>query len=112
MEQKKIAMLIRNVKKEDLKPFNELLNKVCEEKIYLSTLKGPSIESHKSFLEEVLKNNYSQVVAEVDGEIIGWCDIIPYSIKEFSHVGKLGMGIKKGLRGQGIGRKLLSKCIE
>ena len=105
-------MKIRKVESTDLESFNALLNEVCSEKKYLASIEGPSIESHKLFLDEIIEYKYIQMVAESDNQIIGWCDILPNSVKEYSHVGRVGMGVQREFRGRGLGRSLLEKCIE
>lgn len=40
-----------------------------------------------------IKNNNSQYVAEYDGSIIGWADIVPLRHETMKHVGSLGIGV-------------------
>ena len=51
------------------------------------------------------------MVALVDDAVVGWCDITPTSFEGMTHVGRLGMGVKAGFRGQGIGRGLLKAAL-
>jgi ribosomal protein S18 acetylase RimI-like enzyme len=46
----------------------------------------------------------------VEDEVVGFCDIIPNTAKGFTHVGRLGMGVRSEWRRQGIGRRLLGAC--
>jgi RimJ/RimL family protein N-acetyltransferase len=57
------------------------------------------------------RNNFPQYFAICEGKVIGWCDITPKEIKEFSHVGVLGIGLISKMRGQGIGTRLLENAI-
>jgi RimJ/RimL family protein N-acetyltransferase len=50
-------------------------------------------------------------MAVVDEEVIGFCDILPYTAEGFTHVGRLGMGVRSEWRRQGIGRRLLDACL-
>ncbi|MEP6757424.1 MAG: GNAT family N-acetyltransferase, partial [Chthonomonadales bacterium] len=43
--------------------------------------------------------------------VIGWCDIVPKKMEGFRHIGTLGMGIKEGYRGQGIGSRLMESTL-
>jgi len=103
---------IRKVELSDLESFNEALNNVCSEKVYFATSEGISLKQHKPFLENIVKNSLSQVVAENNLRIIGWRDILPSSMEGFTYIGHLGMGIVKEYRGKGLGKRLLSSCIE
>jgi RimJ/RimL family protein N-acetyltransferase len=53
-----------------------------------------------------------QLMAVVNGQVVGFCDIMPNPAKGFTHVGRLGMGIRSEWRRQGIGRKLLDACLD
>src|SRR4249920_207120 len=52
------------------------------------------------------------LVALIDAAIVGWCDITPASFEGMTHVGRFGMGVKAGFRGQGIGKALLKAALE
>ena len=52
------------------------------------------------------------MVALVDDAVVGWCDITPASFEGMAHVGRLGMGVKAGFRGQGIGKGLLKTALD
>ena len=42
---------------------------------------------------------------------MGWCDITPWPYEGMKHVGRLGMGVKSGFRGQGTGKRLLEAAL-
>lgn len=44
--------------------------------------------------------------------VIGWSDIAPLGLEVAVHIGRLGMGVHKEYRGQGIGSKLITKALE
>ena len=102
---------LRKVQENDLLGFNEALNEVCAERKYLASINGFSIEMHWDFLCEVLLRGAPQIVALNDSKIIGWCDIRPRELEGFTHVGRLGMGVKKAYRRLGIGELLLDECL-
>lgn len=77
----------------------------------------PDLESEvtwfSTLFREVLANNAVAVVAEEDGGVVGICDVHrnrPGS--EMSHIGVLGMAIRKEYRDKGIGTKLITAVIE
>ena len=58
-----------------------------------------------------MENNVPQFVALKGDEVIGWCDISPRRGEGFTHCGRLGMGVLKDYRRQGIGTKLMERAI-
>lgn len=52
-------------------------------------------------------------VAELDGEIAGWCAVVPYSPREvYRGVGEESVYVAERARGRGVGRALLERVIE
>jgi len=83
--------------------FNKAVDTVARERKYLATVNGFPLDGTKDFINFVINNNYAQYFIVYENEVKGWCDIIPKSILEFSHVGVLGMGILPEYRGRGLG---------
>jgi len=94
-----------------LESFNKAVDSVARERKYLATVNGFTLDETKDFINYVINNNYAQYLIIYENEVRGWCDIIPKSIPEFSHVGVLGIGILPEYRGRGLGKKLLAKTI-
>lgn len=104
---------IRPIAVTDAPAFCKVLDTVCRERKYLGAIEGPTLERVETFVGKNVENGWPQFVAEEDGEVIGWCDIVPGEpIAGTRHVGTLGMGILKEHRGQGIGRRLMETTIE
>ena len=54
-----------------------------------------------------------RLVAELDGEVVGWCAVVPYSRRAVYHgVGEEGVYVAERARGRGVGRALLEALIE
>ncbi len=85
---------------------------VARERKYLAALEGFPLESTKGFVGFITANNLAQFYALLDGEVIGWCDILPKGYEGMRHVGVLGMGLLPEYRGKGLGGQLLEKTIE
>ncbi|MDG5816158.1 GNAT family N-acetyltransferase [Chitinispirillales bacterium ANBcel5] len=92
--------------------YNKAIDCVARERKYLATVNGFPMEGSEWFITHMIKNKFPQYFLLSNQEVIGWCDITPKDIPEFSHVGTLGMGIIKNYRGKGYGKKLLLKTIE
>ena len=54
-----------------------------------------------------------RLVAELDGEVVGWCAVVPYSRRAvYRGVGEESVYVAKRARGLGVGRALLEALIE
>jgi L-amino acid N-acyltransferase YncA len=54
-----------------------------------------------------------RLVAELEGEVVGWCAVIPYSSRAaYKGVGEESVYVGARARGQGVGRALLQALIE
>lgn len=105
------SILIRRSELGDAYSFRESVNEVASEKWTLATVDGFSADEITALLKRVVEERLPQVVATIDGKVIGWCDIVPRSAKGASHVGTLGMGVRKEWRRRGVGRLLLTECL-
>ena len=99
------------VSEEHIVSFHLCLDVVSRERKYLAMLEGPPLSSIENFIRTNIENDNPQFVAVKDNEVIGWCDIIPKKMEGFRHCGQLGMGIRSGYRGKGLGEKLASLTI-
>jgi phosphinothricin acetyltransferase len=54
-----------------------------------------------------------RLVAELDGEVVGWCAVVPYSRRAvYRGVGEESVYVAERARGLGVGRALLEALIE
>ena len=102
---------IRTARESDTASACDAVNTIAAEKWYLATVDGFSLEETRSFLKRVVDGSLPQALAVVQDEVVGFCDIIPNSAKGFTHVGRLGMGVRSAWRRQGIGRRMLDACL-
>jgi len=91
--------------------FHKCLDSVARERQYIGFIQAPPIESTKEFILSNIKNNVPQFIALKEDDVIGWCDISPLRGDGFTHCGRLGMGVLKDYRRQGIGTKLMERTI-
>lgn len=87
------------------------LKAVAAERRYLATVDGFSLEETRAFLKFIVDDDLPQVAAFTDGVVVGFCDILPNPNVGFTHVARLGMGVRSEWRRQGIGRRLLEACL-
>lgn len=103
---------VRPIKNEDVIGFREAVDSVCRERTFLAALEAPSEQRTAEFVRKNVEQGFPQFVAESDCAIVGWCDAIPGDPSAgTAHVGRLGMGVIREFRGQGIGHRLLDATI-
>jgi ribosomal protein S18 acetylase RimI-like enzyme len=102
---------IRRARESDAVSFCEAVKVVATEKWHLATVDGFSIEQTRAFLKRVMDDSQPQVMAVVEDNVVGFCDILPNTATGFTHVGRLGMGVRSEWRRQGIGRRMLDACL-
>jgi RimJ/RimL family protein N-acetyltransferase len=107
------TILIRPIQESDIPEFHQVLGDVCRERRYLATLEAPSMERTERFVKTNVQKDHPQFVALVDGQLAGWCDAIPGDVSSGNaHVGRLGMGVAKPFRRQGLGAKLMHAVLD
>ena len=107
------TVLIRPIQESDIPEFHRVLDGVCRERRYLGALEAPPTERTERFVKTNVEKDHPQFVAFVNGEFAGWCDAIPGDVSSGdAHVGRLGMGVAKQFRRQGIGAKLMHAVLD
>ncbi len=104
------SVTIRPIRSDDAEGFWRALCSVIDEKVYLATDEHPPIERTRAFVEKSVSNGWVQFVAQDNGTIIGWCDILARDEAQ-PDLGVTGMGLMAPYRGKGIGEKLLRTAL-
>jgi ribosomal protein S18 acetylase RimI-like enzyme len=103
---------IRPIARTDIPGLRAVLDAVARERTYLAFTEAPPLAEVRQYVLDHLKKKDIQLVAEApSGTIVGWCDIIVPELAGFSHGGRLGMGVAKDLRRQGIGTRLMEESL-
>jgi ribosomal protein S18 acetylase RimI-like enzyme len=102
---------IESISEAFIESYRQCLDSVARERKYLAFVEAPTIYSTRSFVLSNISKNVPQFIAIREDEVIGWCDILPNGMEGFMHCGRLGMGVQKEFRRQGIGRKLSEQTI-
>jgi ribosomal protein S18 acetylase RimI-like enzyme len=109
---------IRELKNSDLKrvkDFLDYMNSLVGEEAMISINKKISLKEEKEWLKRNLKEIKGEkrvmIVAEDKNKIVGICEC---KLKEGrqSHVGEIGIGVRKECRGIGLGKFLLSEILK
>lgn len=108
-------VILRSIKWEDLDDCIDFINSLVEEGAEILRDTKVTREEEADWLGERLarveKGQLIDVVAEVDGEMVANSEVEKRS-GFMSHVGYVGIAIKSGYRGIGIGTKLIQTLVE
>ena len=106
------AIEIVPIAQDHIDGFHRALDIVARERRYLAFLEAPPIESTRAFVLDNIKRGDLQFVAvSSDGEVVGWCDVMPMGRPVQAHRGVFGVGLLPQFRGQGIGTKLIQSAL-
>ena len=96
---------------EHVEGFHRCVDFVARERKYLAFLEAPPLDSTHQFVMNNITKGYSQFVAIFDGNVVGWCDVIPKNRPAHAHSGVLGIGLLPAFRGRGNGFALIDATI-
>ena len=109
---------IRGLAKSDLKKaakFKDFINSLVEEDAKIGMNVKVSIKEEINFLEAVISGVKNKkkvyILAECDDIIIGSASITQLAWRS-NHIGELGITIRDGYRGLGLGRHLMQQVID
>ncbi len=107
--------VLRTPKWEDLDDFLELINSLVDEKAEILRTEKVSREEEIDWLSRVLsrleKIETFYLAAEVDGKVVAVSEISKQVGYE-SHVGGIGIAIRKGFRDLGLGTAMMETLVE
>jgi RimJ/RimL family protein N-acetyltransferase len=102
---------IAPIAEEHITSLHGCFDEVARERLYLAMLEAPPLEETRRFVLAQLDANAPYFVALVDGEVAGWCDIVPKPRATLAHSGTLGIGLRPPYRGRGIGKELMEATL-
>lgn len=112
LEREKVDIKIIPMKEEYLNEYRSVLDQVAREEEHLCLISAPDPEKSRSFFKNVIAGNGVFLLAQSQGRIIGWLDIVRGEEPRFGHRGTLGMGILKEYRSKSVGKRLLETAIQ
>ena len=92
--------------------YRACLDVVAREKRYLAQIEALPLERIQGFVRDSVAMDAIQFFALDEEKVVGWADILPLWAHAVCHCGSLGMGVHPNYRGQGLGSRLLSACIQ
>lgn len=100
---------------EDLDDLLEYINSLIEENTFIcrkeKVERDDEVDWLKNTLKEIEEGRKVHLVVEFDGKVMGSADVKKKSGKQ-SHVGELGIGLRKEIREKGIGVRLMKALID
>lgn len=108
------TILLRRPRWEDLDGLLDFVNSLVREEAPINRIEEVSRSEENEFLASRLSSieegDIIQLVAEVDGKIVGNAEVVKLSGRE-SHVGKLGVSVRSAYRRIGIATRLIELLI-
>jgi len=90
----------------------QTLDTVAREKRFLAFTEAPPEADCRAFYESIIANGWCQMIAVLDGQVVGWCDVLPVIGQARAHAGTLGIGLIPSARQRGIGTRLMRAAID
>lgn len=110
-------VILRTITDDDLKrltEFRSFINSVIEEDDFIRLSRKRTVKEEREWIKSNLRGTKAGervlVIAERMGEMVGNC-MICSGDERGSHIGQMGIAIKKECRGKGIGGALIETAI-
>ena len=105
------GILLRTATAEDAASIAEIYNQGVEDRVATYETKRRSAEDQQVWLQAIA-GRYPAVVAQIDGEIIGWAGAGPYRVREcYQGIGEFSMYVHRDWRRRGVGDLLVAALI-
>ena len=102
---------IRTASVDDAAAIAEIYNQGIEERVATFETEHRSVDDQRAWLKAIA-GRYPGVVAQIDGEIIGWAGAGPYREREcYRGIGEFSMYVRRDWRGRGVGDLLVAALI-
>ena len=89
----------------------EIYNQGIEDRVATYETELRSAEDQQAWLQDIA-GRYPAVVAQIDGEIVGWAGAGPYRARGcYCGIGEFSMYVRRDWRGRGVGDLVLTALI-
>jgi ribosomal protein S18 acetylase RimI-like enzyme len=107
-----MSITIRAIRLKDARGFRACVGVVAQERRYLSFFEPFPLSAVRAFIGSNLRRKFPALVVVDGDQVVGWADITgPLIEGPHAHVGILGMGLLPEYRGNGLGRKLITRAL-
>jgi len=105
------GMQIRTASIDDAAAIAEIYNQGIEDRVATFETELRSAEDQLAWLRSIA-GRYPAVVAQIDGQIVGWAGAGPYRVREcYQGIGEFSMYVRRDWRGRGVGDLLVAALI-
>ena len=102
---------VRNATLDDAPAIAEIYNQGIEDRVATYETEPRSTEEQQAWLRAIA-DHYPAVVAQIDGEIVGWACAGPYRARKcYRGIGEFSMYVRRDWRGRSVGDLLLAALI-
>ena len=102
---------VRNATLYDAAAIAEIYNQGIEDRIATYETEPRSAEEQQAWLRAIA-DHYPAVVAQIDGEIVGWAGAGPYRARDcYRGIGEFSMYVRRDWRGRSVGDLLVAALI-
>lgn len=106
-------MIIRDAEEKDIEKINEIYNKAVKNLTVTFDTEPLTLAEQTKWYQKHKEEGYPIIVAENNGEVIGWASLSKWSEKEgYRYTVENSVYVEKDNRNKGIGKKLLEKLIQ
>jgi putative acetyltransferase len=103
---------VRPVTLGDVPGVRDCVGQVAAERRSLAVTQPFTLQETALFVARIVDGGHVQFVADDGARIVGWCDVVPKRGNVYAHVGELGMGVRDGWRGRGLGSRLMGAALD
>ena len=104
-------MQVRVATVDDAAAISEIYNQGIEERVATYETEPRSPKDQQAWLRSIA-DRYPVVVAEIDGQIVGWAGAGPYRAREcYRGIGEFSMYVRRDWRSRGVGDLLVAALI-
>lgn len=100
---------MRKLEERDINSAKDIWNKVVLDGVAFPQTEALDFDSAKEFFSS---QSYTGVAENENGEIVGMYILHPNNVGRCGHICNASYAVKSNLRGQHIGEKLVTDCIE
>jgi L-amino acid N-acyltransferase YncA len=102
---------VRNATLDDAAAIAEIYNQGIEDRVATYETEPRSADEQRAWLRTIA-DRYPAVVAQIDGQIVGWAGAGPYRAREcYRGIGEFSMYVHRDWRGRGVGDLLVAALI-